>query len=208
MMALDIIIGHKVSTAHVTIGRSFFTSQGSREITGGAEVWQGYFQSVRPTRGKMMINIDLSATAFYEPGPLVQIVAKILGFRSPNDLHRGLSDRDRQTVEKVIKNLKIRDNHRAGNRREFRILKLTPTPASHTIFEKDGGNIDVRSYFQNVYNRRLLYPFLPCVVVKGNRNVYLPIEVCDVIQVDYVIHLAISYDYKLRIYFLKKNYFI
>ncbi|PKK68623.1 hypothetical protein RhiirC2_782026 [Rhizophagus irregularis] len=43
----------------------------------------------------------ISATAFYEGGPLIQMVAKILGLRSPNDPRRGLLDR--------IKNLRIRD---------------------------------------------------------------------------------------------------
>ncbi|CAG8704572.1 hypothetical protein RhiirA5_412494 [Rhizophagus irregularis] len=44
---------------------------------------------------------EISATAFYEGGPLIQMVAKILGLRSPNDPRRGLLDR--------IKNLRIRD---------------------------------------------------------------------------------------------------
>ncbi|CAB4440013.1 unnamed protein product [Rhizophagus irregularis] len=85
----------------------------------------------------MLINVDLSVTAFYESGPLTQMIAKILGFRSTDDLRRGFSE------------------------------------------EVTVSNIDVGSYFQNQYNRRLLYPFLPCVVVR--RNQYLPIEVCDVI---------------------------
>src|SRR4051794_29295473 len=38
--------------------------------------------------GKMMINIDLSATAFYESGPLINIVVKLLGKRGPDDLRR------------------------------------------------------------------------------------------------------------------------
>ncbi|RGB39452.1 hypothetical protein C1646_811954 [Rhizophagus diaphanus] len=63
-------------------------STGALPNTGGAEVWQRYYQSARLTRGKMMINLDLSATAFYEGGSLVQI-----DLRSPDDLRRGLSER-------------------------------------------------------------------------------------------------------------------
>ncbi|PKK67969.1 Piwi-domain-containing protein [Rhizophagus irregularis] len=179
IMALDAIIGHKVSTLHVAVGRSFFTPEGSRSISGGAEVWQGYYQSARPTSDKMMINIDLSATAFYEGGRLVQIVAKILELRSPDDLRRGLSEREHQKVERKIRNLKIRVNHRAEARTSSKIERLTQTPASRTMFEKDGNTIDVATYFQNTYNMRLIYPFLPCVIVR--RNVFLPLEVCDVI---------------------------
>jgi hypothetical protein len=50
-MALDVIIHHQPSMNFVTVGRSFFTSQDSRSIFGGAEVWQGYYQSARPTQG-------------------------------------------------------------------------------------------------------------------------------------------------------------
>lgn len=196
IMAMDVIIRHKPSSNHITVGRSFYTPQGNRPIYGGAEVWQGYYQSARPTRGQMLINVDLSATAFYEGGPLTNMVVKLLDRRTPNDLHRGMSDRDRQRVERSIKNLRIRDNHRAGNRRKFKIERLTPTPASRTMFDLgDGGQTDVATYFQRQYNRRLLFPDLPCIIVR--RNVFLPIEVCDVIPVNYII-----------IYQYHKNFFL
>uniref|UniRef100_A0A1D1YXN1 Protein argonaute-3 n=1 Tax=Anthurium amnicola TaxID=1678845 RepID=A0A1D1YXN1_9ARAE len=180
IMALDVIIHHRPSTLHTTVRKSFFTPQEARSLSGGVEVWQGYYQSARPTFGKMMINIDLSATAFYEGGPLVQLVTRILGYRTPDDLRRGISDRDFQLIERTIKGLKIRDNHRAGVRRKFKIEKLTPRPALNMTFDKgDGTTIDVPTYYDRTYNRRLNFAHLPCVVVR--RNQYLPIEVCDVI---------------------------
>src|SRR3954462_9639811 len=101
----------------------------------------------------MMINVDLSATAFYQRGPLIQMVVKILGRRSPDDLRRGLSDRDREKVKNFIRGLKISDNHRTGNRRKFKVEGLTLYPASQTMFDRDdGSNIGVVSYFQNTYN--------------------------------------------------------
>ncbi|RIA87406.1 Piwi domain-containing protein [Glomus cerebriforme] len=181
IMALDILIHHEPSILYTTVRKSFFTPQGARPLSGGTEVWQGYYQSARPTKGRMMINIDLSATAFYEAGPLVQMVTKILGRRSPDDLRRGFSDRDRQKVEKSIKGLRIRDNHLPGRKRKFKIERLTPTPASNTQFDRgDGSNIDVATYFYQQHNRRLNHAYLPCVIVR--KNVYLPMEVCDVIE--------------------------
>lgn len=183
------LIRHRPSTLHITVGRSFFTPQGAQSLYGGAEVWQGYYQSARPTKGKMMINIDLSATAFFEAGPLVQMVTKILGRRSPDDLRRGLTDKDRQKVERTIKGLKIRDNHREGLRRKFKITKLTPTPASHTTFDRgDGTFTNVAEYFQTQYNKRLNFAHLPCIVVR--RDVYLPMEVCEVIEVNIIYYVC------------------
>ena len=163
-------------------GRSFFTNVGSRSIYGGVELWQGYYQSARPTPGKMMINIDSSATAFYESVSLVQMVVKVLGKRSVEDLRR-ITDRDRTKLDKALKNLKIYVTHRGENasKRRLKITKLSNTSASNTKFDVDGKQTDVASYFERTYNRRLQYPFLPCIIVRKTTS--LPMEVCNVVEV-------------------------
>ncbi|CAO3587528.1 unnamed protein product [Absidia cylindrospora] len=68
----------------------------------------------------------------------------------------------------------------ADKRYKYKILKLTPSSASDTMFTNhDGNQVSVASYFQSTYNRRLTAPFLPCVVVK--KDVFLPMEVCEVL---------------------------
>ncbi|CAG8607707.1 12234_t:CDS:10, partial [Ambispora gerdemannii] len=183
IMALDVLIRHRPSMEHATKGRSFFTPQGAQLLFGGVEVWQGYYQSARPTQGRMHINIDLSATAFYEGGNLVTNVVKMLGKRSPDDLRRGINDRDRAKLDKLLKNLKVRVVHRGevNAKRRYRITKLTPMPANQTNFTSSENEVtDVASYFYKTYNRRLTFPNLPCVVVR--REVFLPMEVCEVIE--------------------------
>ncbi|PKC01525.1 Piwi-domain-containing protein [Rhizophagus irregularis] len=170
--AMGTIISHEISINHPTIRNLFYTSQGAKPFFGGIEAWPGYYQLVRPTMGKMMINIDSSATTFYGGGPLIQMIVKILGLRSPDDLRGRLSEREHQKVEVIIKNLWISDNHIPENRRKFKIEKLTQNSASGTTFNRN--KINVTAYFQKNYSRCLLYPFLPCVVV--GRNYYLPIE--------------------------------
>lgn len=51
-MALDILIRYLPSIRHVTIGRSFYTQEERRALSGAAELWSGYYQSVRPGIGK------------------------------------------------------------------------------------------------------------------------------------------------------------
>ncbi|KAI8330896.1 Piwi domain-containing protein [Chlamydoabsidia padenii] len=181
IMVLDILIGHAPSLLYPTVGRSFFTPQGSFPLSNGAVAWQGYYQSARPTPGKMMINVDISATAFYEAGPLPELVAKILNRRSVDDLRRGVSERDIKRVSSVLKSIKIKVIHRGAEKQfKYKIARLTPGPADQTMFAKeDGTKMSVASYFQNQYGSRLAYPFLPCVVVK--RDTFLPMEVCEVI---------------------------
>jgi hypothetical protein len=51
-MVLDVLIRYLPSTMYSTVGRSFFTPTDARPLPNGAEVWQGYYQSARPTVGK------------------------------------------------------------------------------------------------------------------------------------------------------------
>lgn len=52
IMVLDVLIRQGPSLLYPTVGRSFFTQKGSFPLSNGAEVWQGYYQSARPTKGK------------------------------------------------------------------------------------------------------------------------------------------------------------
>jgi eukaryotic translation initiation factor 2C len=74
LQAMDVLMRHRPSMMLTTIGRSFFTRNDVRSLGDGAECWMGFHQSVRPARGKLLINIDVSATAFYEPGKPILII--------------------------------------------------------------------------------------------------------------------------------------
>ncbi|CAG8594399.1 4778_t:CDS:10 [Diversispora eburnea] len=184
IMALDVLIRHRPSMMNTTVGRSFYTNRGSRPLFGGAEVWQGYYQSARPTLGRIIINIDVSATAFFEAGSLLEMVTKILGRRTPEDFRRGITERDSQKIERSLKGVKIRVMHRgdAASRRRYRIIGLTRTPANQTRFSVNDQPTDVAAYFNSAYQRRLNFAHLPCVIV-GTRNTFLPLEVCQVIEI-------------------------
>ncbi|KAI8099254.1 Piwi domain-containing protein [Halteromyces radiatus] len=179
---LDTLFHYFPYIYYTTMGRSFYTPQGKRPLPNGAEVWQGFNQYARPTQGKMMVNIGVSSIAFYQPGPLHKMLPKLLGRHSLGELRRGIPDRERIKVEKILKNLKIVVVHRGAEKRlKYKINKLTPTSAENTVFKDDTGNeVTVAQHFQNTYNRRLAFPFLPCVVVK--KNTFLPMEVCEVVS--------------------------
>ncbi|KAJ3387739.1 argonaute 1 [Lobulomyces angularis] len=187
MMALDILLRHRPSLLYTTVGRCFYTSDSSQSIANGAQLWQGFHQSIRPSRGQMLINLDVSATAFYQPGPILEIMAKILGKNSPNDLRQGITDKDRIKLEKALKGIKVVVTHRGQIRRKYRISKITNTPAHRTMFPLgEAANMQeesVSNYFKNKYNLNLYFPQLPCLVVGDvSKNIYLPLEVCDIVK--------------------------
>lgn len=203
ILVLDILVRYLPSLIYLTLGRSLYTNAGSYPLKNGIELWPGFYQSARPTvgqlrvklvlnnlindrtnlilwTGKIMINVDVCATTFYEPGPLPDTVVKILGRRSLDELCHGIAELELRKLERFLKNLKIRVVHRGDRRLKFRISRLTPSSAGRTTFMDQAGNeMTEADYFLRQYNKRLNYPFLPCVVVK--RDIFLPMEVCEIL---------------------------
>ena len=199
---VDVLLRHRPSLLYTTVGRSFYTPDMAITIAQGAQLWQGFHQSVKPADGNLLINLDVSATAFYEPGnmlsthlikvkflkkynlgPLLMLIAKCLGQSSPEALRAPLGERDRVRLERIIKGLKVQVTHRGKFRRKFTILGLTSTPANKTLFltNRDGVEESVSHYFLSKYGISLSFGHLPCIV-SGNetRPVYLPLEVCKI----------------------------
>lgn len=65
---IDVLLRHRPSLMYTTIGRCFYTQETAMAIAQGVQLWQGFHQSVKPASGAMLINLDVSATAFYQPG--------------------------------------------------------------------------------------------------------------------------------------------
>lgn len=70
--ALDISLRHAPSMSLTCVGRSFFTPDRPSPISGGAEVWLGYYQSLRATQAGLTLNVDMSAMAFVRSMPMVR----------------------------------------------------------------------------------------------------------------------------------------
>ncbi|TPX63495.1 hypothetical protein SpCBS45565_g06583 [Spizellomyces sp. 'palustris'] len=185
VMALDILLRHRPSMLYTTVGRCFYTPEGSASIANGAELWQGFHQSIRPSQHKMLLNLDVSATAFLEAGPVVDVVARILGKGRADDIRQPFNERDRYRVEKTLKNIKVVTTHRGNSKRRWKIAKITTTPTSRTLFpiKEDGGREEsVSNYFKERYGVILQYEHFPCLVVGDPaKHVYLPMEVCRVV---------------------------
>ncbi|ERE84734.1 protein argonaute-2 [Cricetulus griseus] len=105
IQALDVVMRHLPSMRYTPVGRSFFTaSEGcSNPLGGGREVWFGFHQSVRPSLWKMMLNIDVSATAFYKAQPVIEFVCEVLDFKSIEEQQKPLTDSQRVKFTKEIK---------------------------------------------------------------------------------------------------------
>ncbi|KAG8134005.1 hypothetical protein E2320_011768 [Naja naja] len=182
IQALDVVMRHLPSMRYTPVGRSFFTaSEGcSNPLGGGREVWFGFHQSVRPSLWKMMLNIDVSATAFYKAQPVIEFVCEVLDFKSIEEQQKPLTDSQRVKFTKEIK---------GGNHSLWTDEKKIPSMQRHektseSPNQESGQTVEctVAQYFKDRHKLVLRYPHLPCLQVgQEQKHTYLPLEVCNIV---------------------------
>ncbi|XP_077489284.1 protein argonaute-2-like [Amblyomma americanum] len=187
LQAIDIVLRHSPSINLAPVGRSFFRPPGPNEyndLGGGREVWFGYYTSVRPAQWKPMLNVDMSATAFYESLPLVDFMCRFFSDSrralTPADL-RSLRDNQYVRLNRELKGIRVKVTH-LPYPRKYKVVKITREAAKDIYFESESSQISVADYFQSRY-RRLSYPNFPCVQSGSPTHpVYIPLEVCELAE--------------------------
>jgi len=162
------------------VGRSFFTNDDIEEISNGVQLWRGHHQSLKASRDRLLINIDISATAFYKPGSLKDVIQNFFG---KDDLKILLNDTERQHIESFLKGIKIKINYRDNSRRTYKILRFSNLPANQQMITniQTKNEQSVTDYFKETYGITLKYPHIPCIDVgKVSQPIYIPIELCEV----------------------------
>ena len=149
----------------------FFPHQDPRPIGAGIELWRGYFQSVRPAIGRMLINVDISTGVMYRSGRLIDLALDFLGRSgSPNVLspQHGLPDRERLRLQQFISGIKITTKHYVQNPDRRRLVKKVTRDSArdHTFENGDGQTMTVLEYFRDMLNIALQFPDLICVEVR------------------------------------------
>ncbi|KAL0065940.1 hypothetical protein AAF712_007067 [Marasmius tenuissimus] len=165
--ALNVVIRMEPTLNHPFNVRSFFTDRERKDIGLGLEVWRGYFQSVRPGIGKMLINVDISTGLMYKPGSLIQTCLEF--FKRPGDPKilspaRGMPDRDRVRLSRFIAGMRIVINSgdpKVAN--TTRVVKRLSSAGANCVKQR---------------NRPLQYPDLLCVEVGA--GALIPLEMCQV----------------------------
>jgi hypothetical protein len=188
LAALDIICRHTPSTTFSSVGKHFFLAEHVKNLGYGAECFMGFFQNIHFSLQKPMLNIDVSAKAFYEPCSLIIFITHFLHKRGPTEITSPLKSYEIEKLETLLLGLRIKLAHSGA---VFKIRGLTTTPVSETYFsyrsvsavetEWSHATVSVRcnveDYYKIKYNTTLKFPFLPCVVGGSKENpVYFPIE--------------------------------
>ncbi|KAG1714628.1 Protein argonaute-2 [Nymphon striatum] len=175
--------------SYTPVGRSFFSAPDGyyHPLGGGREVWFGFHQSVRPSQWKMMLNIDVSATAFYKSQPVIDFMCEVLDIRDIAEQRKPLTDSQRVKFTKEIRGLKIEITHCGAMKRKYRVCNVTRRPAQLQSFPlqlENGQTVEctVSKYFLDKYKMKLRNPHLPCLQVgQEHKHTYLPLEVCNIV---------------------------
>ncbi|KAF8145988.1 argonaute-like protein [Mycena galopus ATCC 62051] len=189
LMAFNVVIRMEPSQRFPIKGRSFFTEEGSKAIGAGLVLWRGYFQSIRPAVGRMLINVDISTGVMYQSGPLIKLCLSFLGLNmnDPLQLSRNLDDRRRIKLSRFITGIRVetQDATRDPNpnnavRRARVVRKLSQLGASDVTFQMRGGETKtVARYYQETTGRPLRFPTVLCVEV--GQGALIPLELCNVL---------------------------
>ncbi|XP_077490052.1 protein argonaute-2-like [Amblyomma americanum] len=184
IQALDVIMRHGPCLTFTPVGRSIFTGPPQRRdpaLGGGHEVWYGYYTSVRPAQWKPMLNVDRSATAFYEAVPVTEFMGKLLG-EDPQRCRR-LNTSQCSKLSKELKDLKVKVLH-LNYPRKYKVAKVTHLTAQELSFPLENGQrTTVADYFRSKFPRFMRFPHLPCIQSgTSQRPVYLPLEVCHIVE--------------------------
>lgn len=160
----------KPNQCHPFNVRSFFTDRERRDLGGGIEIWRGYFQSVRPVIGRMIVNVDISTGFMYKRGSLIGLCLDFFGRQDPNILSpkRGLPDRERLRLQRFLSGLRTTTSHTHGGTRRitYVVKKLSTAGARDCTFPlREGGTSTVADYFARTVNRPLQYPDVLCIEV-------------------------------------------
>ncbi|CAE6420192.1 unnamed protein product [Rhizoctonia solani] len=172
--------------------RHFFTDREMWPIGGGIELWQGYFQSIRPGIRSLLLNIDTSTessgfilVARHASGPMVDICHQILRSQGPMELIPGneLSHRDRlklqRSLSRVLFLVPNKLTQGRGGRKPKELKKITALGAGSLRFiNKQGSEMTVSEYFSSL-GITLSHPEWVCV--ETAKGAAYPIELCYII---------------------------
>ncbi|KAH7914195.1 argonaute-like protein [Hygrophoropsis aurantiaca] len=184
LTALNVVIRMEPTMKYPFNVRSFFTDRETKDIGGGLVLWRGYFQSVRPAIGRMLVNVDISTGTMYKPGRLLDLCLDFLEKPGQYNIispRRNMPDRERLRLQRFVTGIRIQTTHAGNNgRRPPRVIKkLSAAGAADLTFSlRDGTSLTVAQYFNQLLNRPLQYPDNICAEV--GTGALIPLELCTV----------------------------
>ncbi|KIJ37387.1 hypothetical protein M422DRAFT_231745 [Sphaerobolus stellatus SS14] len=164
--------------------RSFFTKEVREKVGTGLEVWRGLFQSVRPTIGKLIVNVDIATAVMYSSGSLLDLVKEFLGVSNVRDISPNspaLNRMNAQRLKKFLRGLRVRTTTPFRDPPSWkRIFDIVLTGADDYTFDLNttGENISITNYYKRTHRYSVQCGKAICISL-GKAGV-VPLEVLEV----------------------------
>ncbi|KAG2158147.1 Piwi-domain-containing protein [Suillus bovinus] len=171
---LQLIIRQAPNLKYPNNTRAFFTKDaGIQPLGGGLELWRGYFQSVRPTIGKVLVNIDVSTAVMFKQGSFQAAALAVLKQHDVRALDLRPDSQQFRQLKNFFKGVSVTLVHRPGLKK---IRGLVPN-AGNFEFE----NTTVKDYFMKAWSRPINYPNIIGIQVGSkDRDEVIPAELCNI----------------------------
>ncbi|CAE6507468.1 unnamed protein product [Rhizoctonia solani] len=160
-------------------GSSFFMDIPgvSKDLKKGFKLYRGFFQSVRPAIGRMLVNIDVATGVVFRPIKVLEFVMEFLKLRDPRDLGQ-LQEAQLISLTRVLKGVKVFAT--VGRRTETAksIKSIHRDGPDNYLFDKDGQQVSVSQHMRDAHGARIQYPKAPCVII--NRDAAFPMEFLEI----------------------------
>ncbi|KAG2129585.1 ribonuclease H-like domain-containing protein [Suillus clintonianus] len=173
--AYNIVIQQHASSTATRVGNSRyfgFPDYKANELSPGLtglQALRGFFLSVRPVFGELMVNVGVCMTPFYKP-----IGRLDLAYNESADRSKGA------IPQRFAQNVKVTTTYLGYTKRRT-LLRITSSSAEKTTFLKDGRQISVAQHFQEAHDIALKRPDLPLADLGTERRaVYVPLELCTI----------------------------
>ncbi|XP_031487467.1 protein argonaute 1B-like isoform X1 [Nymphaea colorata] len=179
IQALDVVLRSSPCENFHPFGRSFFHGDGATVLGEGTTCWRGHFQSIRPIHMGLSLNIDLTATPYFEAIPVNEFVRQYLYV----DSSRPFSSDQHRKVEKVLKKVKVEVTYGENYHRRYVIKGLTRERTKDLSFADDQGHrTTVVQYFMERYRMCIDFVEWPSLIVGNKKQIWLPMETCKIVE--------------------------
>lgn len=190
MRAVDIVLAEAVPEEYIRVGQTFFSPRGGIKLgNSGLSAWRGFYQSARPSRRGLVLNIDESCTAFWD-GQSKNLLDLVKRRISIEELSNARFE-SRQEICRMLENefcsLKVRARQTGFS---YRVHGFSVQRANEIMFSaKDRDDCpayetNVADYFERRYSVHLKYPNIPCVKVSPTKSIYIPMEQLDLVNME------------------------
>ncbi|CEL59560.1 Protein argonaute-2 (Fragment) OS=Oryctolagus cuniculus GN=EIF2C2 PE=1 SV=2 [Rhizoctonia solani AG-1 IB] len=160
-------------------GSSFFMDIPgvSKDLRRGFKLYRGFFQSVRPAVGRMLVNIDVATGVVFRPISVLDFVMEYLKLRDPRELGQ-LQEAQLISLTRVLRGVKVVATVPKRTDKTKSIKSFHRDGPDNYMFDKDGQQVSVLQHMRDAHGARVQYPRAPCVIL--NRDAAFPMEFLEI----------------------------